>query len=364
MRILIVDDDNNKIINIINCLKEITNSIDVDTEIDGLGALKAITNCKYDLVILDVNLPINLSSSPSCDGGMYVLREILRRKNIKVPNYLIALSQYENLKNNFSSIWPFIIYDPTNELWKLQIKEICTYVGKAKESFFDSIYLKEKSVFVEGPTDEYYIREALKVFFTGTESIKIKHSSKTGASGVVRNILVWAFTLSRDGAGNYIKALGILDGDPKGIESTKEIRTKISNDSAESKTFKLINLNSKYTPHLVPLFQAGIKLPITIEELFPHKYWLYAEENQWLQERQNLDQFINTGKWNKYESSLKQFFENLNIDPQLKIYLKKIKDEKKEDFLKYIRSLDEGEKICAFQNFNLLINDIRTCLDC
>lgn len=133
-KILIVDDDNYKIKNIKDLIFSIDKSFVISTmEALNPGLLELRSN-KYDLIILDMSLPV-FSSSETTNfnpfGGIAFLRE-MRRKNITTP--VVIVTQYEifgegefqknskiideECKSDFLNYKGIIIYSSVNNEWK------------------------------------------------------------------------------------------------------------------------------------------------------------------------------------------------------------------------------------------------------
>ena len=58
MNILIVDDDNDKIAKIVSVIKSVSEKFNIDTVIDSISAQINLKQNKYDLLLLDLMLPI------------------------------------------------------------------------------------------------------------------------------------------------------------------------------------------------------------------------------------------------------------------------------------------------------------------
>lgn len=133
-KILIVDDDNYKIKNIKDLIFSIDKSFVISTmEALNPGLLELRSN-KYDLIILDMSLPVFTSSETTNFnpfGGITFLRE-MRRKNITTP--VVIVTQYEifgegefqktskiideECKSDFLNYKGIIIYSSVNNEWK------------------------------------------------------------------------------------------------------------------------------------------------------------------------------------------------------------------------------------------------------
>jgi hypothetical protein len=364
MNIFIVDDSNDKIANVISCIREISPDFLIDSAFNYINAIKKLSINKYDLLISDLVIPIRENEIPVEDGGYKLINEIDRISNIQSPNYIVGLTQYPELKHKFSNIWNVLTYSSSNDDWKTVLRKIIQHINKTTSCNSQIILEKKPTIFFEGHTDEKIFKEAIKIFNPDIESkIIFKSENSAGANWVARQILVWAFSLLKDANKNYIKCVGILDCDNAGKSANMDINRKIDSTSAESTTFRIFKLKTNYARDLIPLYQKGVNIPITLEEMFNPNLWNYAEKEGWLELRQNPDSFLSDPKgWDKYNVTLKDHIASLGLNVNEQIYLNKFKDECKDDFCNYIIGLNDSDKKNALINFKKLIEDIKEYL--
>ncbi|TLY45133.1 MAG: hypothetical protein E6K54_08940, partial [Gammaproteobacteria bacterium] len=86
------------------------------------------------MLILDLFLPLRNDQQPINTGGKYIVDQIMRNKEIKPPTYLIGLTQYDELIDDFHPIWKALKYDPTSISWKQSLRELLIYVSKQNAS--------------------------------------------------------------------------------------------------------------------------------------------------------------------------------------------------------------------------------------
>jgi CheY-like chemotaxis protein len=98
MKILIVDDYNKKVDNIRDTIKSAYGGramkIDISDNIH--SASRKVADNKYDLVVLDINIPITKGKKPQKDGGIRLLENIRRDKRLNRPNRLVGLTGYSD----------------------------------------------------------------------------------------------------------------------------------------------------------------------------------------------------------------------------------------------------------------------------
>lgn len=364
MKILIVDDSIDKIANILSVINENSTEFQVDSVIDNISAQKKLSEQKYDLLISDLLLPIRENEAPIEDGGFRLIKEIDRNHRIKSPNYIVGLTQYDQHRDKFPDIWNVLTYSSNSDDWKICLVDIIKHIIKAGVHSDIPIPAKKPTIFFEGCTDKIIFREAIRIFYPDLETkIDLKAEKSAGVSWVVRQIVIWAFSLSRGPNGKYIKSVGLLDGDNAGNKGNEEINRIINISSAGSNTFKIFKLSTDYARNLIPLYIKGLNIPITLEEMFPPEYWKVASQKKWLEIRQKPDMLLDDPKkWNKYEMSLQEYLKSLSLSEDEEIYLYKFKNEAKENFCTYITSLEKIEKEAAFLNFKKLIEEISNYL--
>ena len=76
MKVLIVEDNSSKVTEISKILREFEEVIDDDVALDIKNATEKLQKNKYDLLILDVNLPNRLGEPPIEGNGASLLDKI------------------------------------------------------------------------------------------------------------------------------------------------------------------------------------------------------------------------------------------------------------------------------------------------
>lgn len=361
MKILIVDDSNDKIAKVISLIRTISDSIHFDISVDFVSALASLTNTKYDLLILDLHLPIREGEEPNFVNANNLLTEISRKKTIISPNYIVCLTQYEESISIDSNIWPVVSYSAESNTWTKSILKLINHINKSQNTTINKKEPSIPTIFLEGNTDEIILKEAFRLF--NPKALKLisfrSERSAGGASWVARQIIAWSYTLEKDYNGNYIKAVGLFDGDPAGLEAIKEISRVVKTNGVESTTFRTIKLSLNYAAHLRSMKSRGLEVPICLEEMFDQSVWKQAKERGWLELRQNPKQFIDKAKdWNSYEKSFKEFIDSINLEEEDKLYLSCIKNGCKISLADFICKTNEEKKKELFRSFEKLVEDI------
>ena len=130
-RILIIEDDTNKLRNVLSKLNNISD-LDVDSiehSIDALDAKRKLRTQCYDLMIVDIAIPKDKGSQVDLEGGIDLVDEILQRKEIyKTPTHIIGLTSkdevfhkaFEKFNNKTLTV---IRYSDIDEEWETQLTE-------------------------------------------------------------------------------------------------------------------------------------------------------------------------------------------------------------------------------------------------
>jgi len=358
LNILIVDDSNDKVANVLKVIREVSNDINAEIVIDFISAQRQLMLTQYDLLILDINLPVRTGEVPSLETGKNLLAEINRKSSIKSPYYIISLSQYSEECDQLSNVWQTVQYSPETVNWKSPIVNLLKHILKCNLRDNDTVILKP-TIFLEGKTDEKILTEAIRLFNPDMlEKITIRSEKSAGASWVARQVIAWSHSLRKKET-NYIRAIGLLDGDFAGKQALEEINRVVKNDSAESKTFKMFKLTPSYARHIIPIKKKGLDLPVTLEEMFNPEVWEYAKEQSWLVIRTNAENLLsNPEKWDKFELSLKDYLLTIGLTQDENLYLHCFKDDCKEELTKYIMGLSEENRIAALDCFKKLVDEI------
>lgn len=151
MRILIIEDDQNKLKQILEWFESETLNAVVEKRFSFQSGLKAIVQGGFDLVILDMSMP-TFDISPEETGGRprpFAGKEILMqlvRRNIKIP--VIVVTQFdrfgesdinltqltEELKKSYSrNFVGTVYYNPGINNWKDDLKILLKTIGLKKE---------------------------------------------------------------------------------------------------------------------------------------------------------------------------------------------------------------------------------------
>lgn len=140
MRILIADDASQKIGVIKNALKELPeyDSLSIDHVLDLNGARRQLVSEYYDLLILDLNMPLEIGETPDMKAGAEFVDEIMDTEKIKKPIDIIVLSAFDESVQEFKKQveragFVIVQYDESTLAWKETLKSRVAYIYLLRE---------------------------------------------------------------------------------------------------------------------------------------------------------------------------------------------------------------------------------------
>ena len=127
-RVLIVDDDQVKACSVATVLREDC-ACDVNeiTHVsDVLHAKRVLSSEFFQLLVLDVALPMRVDEQVRFEGGLELLKEICERSGYRMPAYLVGLSgnkeALDRVRAEFSKrVVGLIEYSPISDAWKAEL---------------------------------------------------------------------------------------------------------------------------------------------------------------------------------------------------------------------------------------------------
>ncbi|WP_417278898.1 hypothetical protein [Celeribacter sp.] len=135
MKVLIVDDSNDKVRDILAVLISagLSEDEDIDVASSAQAAARFLKDHDYGLMILDLHLPMRLSEEPRIDGGAYLLKEIGRRKELRRPEHILGLTAHDEAKANAEpefnkGLWSIAKASSDSSEWKEAILEKVRYL--------------------------------------------------------------------------------------------------------------------------------------------------------------------------------------------------------------------------------------------
>lgn len=133
MKILIADDSSEKISVIVKVLKELPEfeSLEIDYELDLTGAKYRLSQQFYDLLVLDLNMPVELGDIPNMTAGIDFVDEITLTEKVKKPLDIMVLSAFDSSVKHFKeqvekSGFVAMHFDETSRAWRdVLLSKVC-----------------------------------------------------------------------------------------------------------------------------------------------------------------------------------------------------------------------------------------------
>jgi len=139
IKILLIEDEREKR----RVISEVITSVDgiddecVDIATDVNAAKKAIKARRYDLVVLDINLPERQADLPAVGAGLEVLRFIKNNRKAQAPGYLVGMTAFDDgaaaaAKEFSSPIWKLVRFSHQDCEWMDPLREALKYLLASK----------------------------------------------------------------------------------------------------------------------------------------------------------------------------------------------------------------------------------------
>lgn len=179
INVLIIDDTDSKISRIKSVIEkncEIpTENIDIAKSIN--SGRKLLTSKDYDLLVLDLVLPLNDDEEADQEEAPKFIDEIYANERINIPNQIIGLTQFEeyysSLKERFEDkVWYLLKYEQSKNDWITKLQNKIIHLRKNKELILKSIQDSNKyNIGIVCALQEEFIQ--LKNAFDKLEWIKL-----------------------------------------------------------------------------------------------------------------------------------------------------------------------------------------------
>lgn len=153
--VLVVDDQPSKIAKVIDTLLSTGHFSrdDIDVAQSGYDARRFLRAKRYDLVVLDVVLPNRPEESPTPDGGVELLRELMTRDHLQRPRYIIGLTGYpeafQNAAGEFADYtWAIVQYADNDDSWQDPIHQLTRHIVRASQQLSPTTFTHDCDICV------------------------------------------------------------------------------------------------------------------------------------------------------------------------------------------------------------------------
>lgn len=141
MRILLVEDDTEKLRRLVACIRAVPGAQlgDIEECRYASEARRRLRLGKYELLVIDVHLPDQLDEEPRPDGGIRLLEELNEYDGYIIPDHILGITAYEEAysiaaKPFADRSWQVIQFRPESEEWELILRGKVEHVMAAARS--------------------------------------------------------------------------------------------------------------------------------------------------------------------------------------------------------------------------------------
>jgi nucleoside phosphorylase/CheY-like chemotaxis protein len=140
LKVLIVEDNAEKYGRIRSAL--LADGVDpscVDHRVSASEAVDRLKSSQYDLLLLDVNIPLRSDGTTQRGGGLEVLKAVRRDTDCFTPTYIVGITQFEDVIEEFGEkfeeqLWSLVHYSDTSDRWITMLRMKLEYIRAVKLS--------------------------------------------------------------------------------------------------------------------------------------------------------------------------------------------------------------------------------------
>lgn len=163
LKILIVDDNPSKQYSIKKSLNEDSNISfeDMTVACCTKDARRNLYQTQFDLMILDLVLPIEEDGKADAKNGIKLLQEISTNPSIKPPLYIVGLSGFNDLIFEYNDqfkekLWHLIAYQEDSYEWQSKLNSIVQHLIKVRQDFLNASLENQFDVLFDKLTSQNY----------------------------------------------------------------------------------------------------------------------------------------------------------------------------------------------------------------
>lgn len=126
MKVLLIDDSDAKAETLATCIKECEADASIRRATSAADAFTMLLGGRFDLVLLDVLLPMRAASPPSEDASIWFVREVQRKANSADFPLIVGTTQYAEsfakVQETFRHhLWSVVLVTSEDSRWRAQI---------------------------------------------------------------------------------------------------------------------------------------------------------------------------------------------------------------------------------------------------
>lgn len=240
MKILVVDDDNNKAESIRNViLQEKIGKSDIRIVASITDAVSELMKEKYNLMILDMMLPDTFGSTLRQNGGLELLEVIEKNEKLIPPAMAVILTAHENLIQQFQEVIkkvPFdvVCYNSSSDEWRQKICKQVRYQIRCEDApeekrqykydlaILTAVPVEKEAVYRLADKWDRICVDGDSTVYWGTEWVKQKKTCKVVWTCLPQMGMVAAATAASKLIFNFIPRYMIMPGIAAGIKAEYE----------------------------------------------------------------------------------------------------------------------------------------------
>jgi nucleoside phosphorylase/CheY-like chemotaxis protein len=151
IKALIIEDNIEKLRSIANYLQDVCSvrEDDISSATNINDGRDLLLKNQYELLLLDLVLPINEGEHPLPQSGTDFLDEIYYNPNVNIPVHIIGLTEFDNIfrdnKDSFEDkLWGLIKFSLTSSDWQTKLRSKVFYLQSFQKKFQEVIKGKDK----------------------------------------------------------------------------------------------------------------------------------------------------------------------------------------------------------------------------
>lgn len=162
MRLLAVEDDQRKLGKLVRYLVDVC-GLDEERDVATAGSIfeakRLLKEEAFDLLLLDIVLPVRAGAEPSQDASVALVRDLTERQNLIRPKFIVGITAFEDVARDVAPLfeerlWTVIQYDQSSEEWLGRIKGCIDYLTTSLAQPVQSDFLEDLCVVTALPNPE------------------------------------------------------------------------------------------------------------------------------------------------------------------------------------------------------------------
>ncbi|RYG99932.1 MAG: response regulator, partial [Alphaproteobacteria bacterium] len=198
MKILLVEDNADKAKLVRESLQERLTEASVEWSVcsNATAAKRELQASSFDLMILDVALPLRAEDEPSRSGGVDLLKEVLTRQQYHRPSHVIGLTAFEDIYQLSAAtfdaeLWSLVYFSPSSDEWADRIAAKVRHIAKVLSTKAGKSRLEpvDIAIVVAVPDELEQVRangwqwKAIEVTDDATMYFEANYSRNNGSTG-------------------------------------------------------------------------------------------------------------------------------------------------------------------------------------